>query len=76
VKVVTALHLHYYLEAGKHEKGGASMNRSLVILALATLATGCAVAATSSGSRGAATEASLPRAWVATAKSRSACMTY
>jgi ketosteroid isomerase-like protein len=62
VKVVAALHLHYYLAAGKHENGGASMNRSLVIVSLATLATGCAVAATSGGSPGAATEASLMQA--------------
>jgi hypothetical protein len=62
VKVVAALHLHYYLAAGKHENGGASMNRSLVILALATLATGCTVAATSGGSPGTATEASLMQA--------------
>jgi hypothetical protein len=43
-------------------KRGEIMNRSLVILTLAALATGCAVAVNTRGSRGSATESSLMQA--------------
>ena len=76
VKVVAAVRLHYYLlisdcqavrelttSSRRHTKQEAeSMNRSLVILTLCTLATGCVVAVNTGSSRNGATESSLMQA--------------